>query len=148
VQQSSGFKARVGIEAPPAIMQQGPARPVVAVTMPVVTAPPTPETKQSSAAAPAVVEEPKVLRRVLPAIAQGETSGNQADIVVIARIDNQGYVTGVSLAPATAPANGRLEEAAMAAARKWTFQPATVRGRAVPSEMQIRFRFAADGVHP
>jgi TonB family protein len=59
------------------------------------------------------------------------------------RIDLTGHVSAVHLeSPNVKP---QLASAALAAARQWTFQPATLRGQRVESTHTIVFEFSPNG---
>jgi TonB family protein len=88
---------------------------------------------------------PKVLLQVTPSTRN--LSANLISAVtrveVEVRIDLTGHVSAVHLeSPNVKP---QLASAALAAARQWTFQPATLRGQRVESTHTIVFEFSPNG---
>jgi len=86
---------------------------------------------------------PKPLSQVMPntrSLAPGLIS--QATRVEVAvRIDNAGHVLSAHVLNENDNTKGALSGAAIAAARQWTFQPATLQGEKVESEHTIVFEF-------
>lgn len=86
---------------------------------------------------------PKPLSQVMPntrSLAPGVIS--QATRVEVAvRIDNAGNVLSAHVLNENGNGKGALSGAAIAAARQWTFQPATLQGEKVESEHTIVFEF-------
>jgi TonB family protein len=86
---------------------------------------------------------PKPLSQVMPdtrSLAPGLIS--QATRVEVAvRIDNAGHVLSAHVLNENGNTKGALSGAAIAAARQWTFQPATLQGEKVESEHTIVFEF-------
>jgi TonB family protein len=64
-------------------------------------------------------------------------------VEVEVRIDVSGRVSAAHLE--TPNVKPQLASAAMAAARQWTFQPATLRGQRVETSHTIIFEFRPDG---
>ena len=88
---------------------------------------------------------PKVLLQVMPNT-RNLTPGSIAEVTrveVEVNIDKNGHVRGAHLTnPSVKP---QLGNAAMAAAKQWTFQPATLRGLPVDSDHTIVFEFRPEG---
>jgi TonB family protein len=62
-------------------------------------------------------------------------------VEVAVRIDNTGHVLSAHVLNENGNGKGALSAAALAAARQWTFQPATLQGEKVESEHTIVFEF-------
>ena len=77
---------------------------------------------------------PRALRQVRPP----QMRGFDEDIRLRVRIDQDGFVQGVSLLDRNVP--GPVAQAAVNAARRWRFQPATRDRKPVSSEMLITFQ--------
>ncbi len=88
---------------------------------------------------------PKVLLQVMPNT-RNLTPGSITEVTrveVEVRIDTSGHVKGAHLTnPSVKP---QLGNAAIAAAKQWTFQPATLRGAPVDSDHTIVFEFRPEG---
>ena len=82
---------------------------------------------------PTVVEEQ---RPEYPA--EARASGVRGDVAVTVTVDATGAVTGVEVARGLALA---LDRAALEAASRWRFLPATRDGAAIPSRIQLLFHF-------
>jgi TonB family protein len=84
---------------------------------------------------------PKVLLQVMPntrSLTPGSiTEVTRVDVEV--RVDEQGHVKAAHLDNPSV--KQQLGNAALAAAKQWTFQPATLLGKAVESDHTIRFEF-------
>ena len=86
---------------------------------------------------------PKPLSQVMPntrTLAPG-TISQVTRVEVTVRIDNTGHVLSAHVLNENGNARGGLSAAALAAARQWTFQPATLQGEKVESEHTIVFEF-------
>jgi TonB family protein len=84
---------------------------------------------------------PKVLLQVMPNT-RGLTPGSVTEVTrveVEVRLDADGHVTRAILSNPNV--KSQLGAAALAAAKQWTFQPATLRGQHVPSDHTIVFEF-------
>ncbi len=68
-----------------------------------------------------------------------------AQVVVLVTIDATGHVAQVSIAESGGKA---LDEAAMAAMRQWTFEPARRNGRPVAARIKVPFHFAPPSQAP
>ena len=66
--------------------------------------------------------------------------GLEGQVSVLVTIDEQGKVIAARIDKSRV--ESELEEAALAAARKWTFTPATRYGQPVRSTMSLPFRFS------
>jgi TonB family protein len=114
-----------------------------------------PERPRSTAAPPAstpapaleskapVFVPPKPLLQVMPntrSLAPGVIS-QVTRVEIAVRIDNAGHVLSAHVLNDRGSTNGALSGAAAAAARQWTFQPATLQGEKVESEHTIVFEF-------
>jgi TonB family protein len=62
-------------------------------------------------------------------------------VEVIVKVNETGHVTDARLPDGAKKVNPSLAGAAILAAKQWTFEPATLSGRAVPSEHSIIFKF-------
>ena len=110
---------------------------------------PAPAQQQAAATSPADSKydfvRPRVLLQVLPntrSITPG-TISEVTRVEVEVRIDQGGHVKRALL---TNPnVKSQLGSAAMAAAKQWTFQPATLRGQPVESDHTIVFEFRPEG---
>ena len=65
--------------------------------------------------------------------------GEQGDVLVVIHVAASGLAAGVEVAQSSGSAS--LDEAAVAAVRKWHFRPAMKEGQPVPFDMAIRFDF-------
>jgi TonB family protein len=86
---------------------------------------------------------PKPLSQVMPntrTLAPG-TISQVTRVEVAVRIDNTGHVLSAHVLNENGNGKGALSAAALAAARQWTFQPATLQGEKVESEHTIVFEF-------
>jgi len=88
---------------------------------------------------------PKVLLEVMPNIRSLSSSlvTEVTRVEVEVRIDTNGRVNAAHLT--TPNVKSQLASAALAAARQWTFQPATMRGQRVESTHTIAFEFRPGG---
>jgi TonB family protein len=86
---------------------------------------------------------PKPLLQVMPntrSLAPGViTQVTRVEVAV--RIDNTGRVMSAHALNENGNSKPALSQAAVAAARQWTFQPATLQGEKVESEHTIVFEF-------
>ncbi|HEY3455491.1 MAG TPA: TonB family protein [Bryobacteraceae bacterium] len=86
---------------------------------------------------------PKPLSQVMPntrTLAPG-TISQVTRVEVTVRIDNTGHVLSAHVLNENGNGKSGLSAAALAAARQWTFQPATLQGEKVESEHTIVFEF-------
>jgi TonB family protein len=88
---------------------------------------------------------PKVLLEVMPNIRNLSSNlvTEVTRVEVEVRIDTNGRVNAAHLA--TPNVKSQLASAALAAARQWTFQPATLRGQRVETTHTIAFEFRPGG---
>lgn len=86
---------------------------------------------------------PKPLRQVLPDLKSlGNVSINAtSQLEVAVRVNKKGHVTEAYLVGDASKIPPRLARSALNAAKQWTFQPATLRGKSVPSDHTIVFEF-------
>jgi len=107
---------------------------------------------QPSAASPTppttngrVVDHGAVTHRVLPEVPQKavNTITGTVNVKVKVAVDTSGVVSHATL-ESRGPSRYFADEA-LQAARKWTFTPPTVDGRAVPSEWSLTFEFKRNG---
>lgn len=86
---------------------------------------------------------PRPTRQVMPDIKlAGRTLASEAGRVAVqVSIDESGRVKDARLAQTANKPNGLVANAAIAAARQWVFQPASLHGRAVVAEHVIVFEF-------
>ena len=87
---------------------------------------------------------PKPLKQVMPNLPPGTFSKlrDPAQIQVELKIDEQGRVTTAAVVGSRSSAIDPLLAASVtAAARQWTFAPAKLRGKSVPADHVIEFRF-------
>ena len=79
----------------------------------------------------------------MPRLPNSLSSGlyGSTDVEVDVRIDEEGRVTDARLMNNREDVGGLLTSAALEAAREWTFEPARVHGKSVPSNHVIKFRF-------
>ena len=110
---------------------------------------PKPATQPAATKVPAPIPDPQpefvppeVLRSVNAAAANLPPSG-PALVQVRVEISAEGAVTNATPVGATT-ADSALVDAALRAARFWTFEPARENGRAVPSSMTLSFRFSGN----
>jgi hypothetical protein len=92
---------------------------------------------------PGSYHAPRPLRQVLPnttLLAQGVLA-MAGRVEVIVKVNETGHVTDARLPDGAKKVNPSLAGAAILAAKQWTFEPATLSGRAVPSEHSIIFKF-------
>jgi TonB family protein len=88
--------------------------------------------------------QPVPIKQVMPVtrLFGASTIYDAKEVTVKVAIDNQGQVTHAEALNTGRKSAGLLTWAALAAARQWTFQPATIRGVRVASEHTIVFHFA------
>jgi TonB family protein len=77
---------------------------------------------------------------VYPPSARERGTGGWVDVLFTVRVD--GTITDLSVTAAE-PA-GIFEQAAMAAVRRWRYQPVRKEGRAVEQRARVRIRFAVE----
>ena len=112
------------------------------------SAPPAPRTVPTTTVASfetraPVFVPPKPLSQVMPntrTLAPG-TISQVTRVEVAVRIDNTGHVLSAHVLNENGNTRSGLSAAALAAARQWTFQPATLQGEKVESEHTIVFEF-------
>lgn len=94
-------------------------------------------------ARPSTRVPPKAIVQVNPTVLPAALAMLPGDVLVEVRvgIDASGSVTSAEVINREGPVNAAIRESALAAARKWRFQPATVSGTPVPSSMLLAFRF-------
>jgi TonB family protein len=135
-------------------LRQAPQNPLGAVgrlVQPAAVRPPPPsartETPVANRVPTPIVIPPRPLKQVTPNAKQiGSMMVYQPrDVEVQVRIDRSGRVLQVTLAKSATPVNQFLTSQALAAAKQWVFQPATVDGRPVPSTTTIVFSFRPPG---
>jgi TonB family protein len=93
--------------------------------------------------APARYDPPRPLKQVTPS-AINLTSialSGRTDVDVKVRIDEEGHVTEARVLSSKPYSNELLENAALAAAKEWIFEPAKMYGRSIASDHTIRFHF-------
>src|SRR6185312_15089358 len=100
----------------------------------------------AAASAPALAQEPP---RIQPPVVVQHVdavyppsaleSRRHADVVLTVTIDPDGHVSKVDVVES---GGADLDEAAIVAARQWTFRPATRDGRPVASRIKMPFHFA------
>jgi len=71
--------------------------------------------------------------------------GKHAQVVLLVTVDTTGHVANVTVAESGGPA---LDEAAMAAMRQWTFEPARRGGQPVAARIRVPFHFAPPAAPP
>ncbi|HEV3192399.1 MAG TPA: energy transducer TonB, partial [Polyangiaceae bacterium] len=92
------------------------------------------------------VRPPVVLKHVdavYPPSALAERK--DADVMLVVTVDADGHVSKVDVAQS---GGADLDEAAIVAARQWTFLPATRKGKAVASRIRVPFHFAPPAAPP
>lgn len=92
-----------------------------------------------------VYAPPHPVKRVIPDTSLlGVTPLYQStQIEIQVRIDSAGHVVGARSVSDQKKDTALLTESALAAARKWTFEPATMNGKAIPVDYSIVFAFHA-----
>jgi hypothetical protein len=113
-----------------------------------VQIPPQPRPLRSSERPPAlVVTPPKPIRQVVPNLrALGIPSVYASvDVPIAVRVDVRGRVVSAQPEKYDPNISRSLVAAAVAAAKQWTFQPASSGGNPVPSSHTIVFHFAPPG---
>ncbi len=119
---------------------------------PVSTPPSATMTKSPTGAAPHAMPDGKTLslfnparplRQVMPNTAAFRSAllDKPVRVTVIVSIDRNGHVRRAALAPGEAPLSSGLPGAALAAAREWVFEPATLHGTPIESQHSIVFEF-------
>lgn len=100
--------------------------------------PKKPDDKESISYVP-----PRPLAQVLPdtRLLSGLAGASTPDVEIAATIDEAGHVTGAHVLKNPGKPNDVLENAAIQAAKQWIFEPATLDGKAVPSDHKIDFQF-------
>jgi len=96
--------------------------------------------------APPVVEPPVVVEHVDAVYPPSALKDREhADVVLALTVDVDGHVSKVDVMESAAP---DLDEAAIVAARQWTFVPAKRRGKPVASRIRVPFHFAPPAPPP
>lgn len=110
---------------------------------PQIPSPATSLVRPSESVAAPVFVPPKPMKKVLPDLRSAGigtiTSSSQVEIAV--RVNKKGHVTEAFLVGNDGKVPQYLTRAALSAAKQWTFQPATLRGKTVPSDHTIVFEF-------
>jgi hypothetical protein len=90
-----------------------------------------------------VYAPPRPIKRVIPDTSLlGVTPLYQfTQIEIQVRIDPEGHVVGARPVSDQKKGTALLTDSALAAARKWTFEPATMNGKAIPVDYSIVFAF-------
>lgn len=86
----------------------------------------------------------KPLRQVMPNLRQfgvAKNVSNGVEVEVIVKVNDKGRVVGATLVESGAGAPRYIAFAALNAAKQWTFQPATLRGKDIPSDHHLVFKF-------
>ncbi len=97
--------------------------------------------------APAAVTGPTVAQHVDAVYPPSAlASPEHADVVLTLTVDTDGHVSAVVVAQSSGAAD--IDEAAVVAARQWTFTPAMRDGKAVRSRIKIPFHFAPPAPPP
>lgn len=101
---------------------------------------------QEAPKAPVLTKAPELKHYEDPVYPEAaKADGVQGDVVVLLTLDATGAVTDATVAESADP---RLNEAALAAARKLTFTPAEVDGKPAPIQLQFRFGFTLEAPPP
>ncbi|MDR3530808.1 MAG: energy transducer TonB [Rhodopila sp.] len=74
--------------------------------------------------------------------AQAELHGEHGSVVVIIHVSENGFATGAEVVASSGVES--LDQAAVAAVRKWHFHPAMKDGHTIPFDMPFRFIFEAN----
>lgn len=74
--------------------------------------------------------------------AEAAMKGQHGSVVIVIHVGGNGLVTGIEVRERSGIV--ALDQAAVAAARKWRFRPAMKDGRAIPSDFPFRFIFGDD----
>jgi TonB family protein len=97
-------------------------------------------------AAPADVTPPAVLDHVDPVYPTSALPGQKhADVVLALTVDIDGHVSKIDVLQS---GSADLDEAAIIAARQWTFTPAMRGGKPVASRIKVPFHFAPPALPP
>lgn len=115
-------------QAPPALEASSAASPETAVTTAAFDLP-------SSVPRPVSTPPPAYPRASI-------RRGERGDVIVLVKVDASGGVTDVDLVSSSQ--HRRLDRAALAAARRWRFEPAVRDGQPVPAELRIPFSFVPE----
>lgn len=119
---------------------------------PVSTPPSATMTRSSAGPAPDIMPDGKTLSLFKPARPLRQVMPNAAvlrtlaiykptQVTIRVTIDPTGHVTKTELMPGEAKLSSGLPAAALAAAREWRFEPATLRGIPIESQHSIVFAF-------
>lgn len=86
---------------------------------------------------------PRPLRQVMPNVKAlpaglGDTSG---DVKVLVKVNESGRVIDAKIVEGSKTVNSLVRNAAILAAKQWTFEPASLRGRKIASDHTILFQF-------
>ncbi len=108
---------------------------------------PPPAPPPAPPAAAPVVTPPTVVHHVDAVYPPSAVASREhADVVLTVTVDADGHVSKVDVAQSSGAAD--LDEAAMVAARQWTFTPAMKDGKAVASRIKMPFHFAPPAPPP
>jgi TonB family protein len=100
---------------------------------------PTPAQAQAPAAGRPAIEPPRLITFVEAEFPPSEVkAGHGAAVLLQIAIDVAGKVAGVTVLQSAGPA---FDAAAVDAARRFVFQPATVGGKPIPVKIQYRYQF-------
>jgi len=138
---SSWEESPSGRPAEPAQPRTGPGNapsPAPSASLPTLT----PENRPAPAFVP-----PKPVKQVLPdlrSFAPGAI-GPTSQVEVAVRVNKKGRVTDAYLVGDGGKVPQHLARAALGAAKQWTFEPATIRGKTVASDHTIVFEFRPAG---
>lgn len=87
---------------------------------------------------------PHPIKQVMPrGLSRESVIDRPVQVDIQLRIDETGRVSEVHLAKVSG-GNESLARSAMAAAKEWIFQPATMDGKNVPSDHMVEFRFTPE----
>lgn len=101
---------------------------------------------EGSAASAAAVTPPSVVQHVDPIYPPSALQERRhADVVLTVTVDTDGHVSQVTVSQS---GGSDLDEAAIVAARQWTFVPAMRNGKAVASRIKVPFHFAPPAPPP
>jgi len=130
----------IDIVSPPATEKQNLVLPPSST--PPINLPP-PAVRPAQSVPSSSYRAPHPLRQVLPNVAllAPTVAAAAGRVEVVVKVDERGRVTGAHLADGTKKINAGLAGASITAAKQWTFEPAMLNGKAVPSQHSIVFQF-------
>jgi len=129
------------LKSPPKALPEAVSSPAKAPEQPNTQPEPQPDTKATSGGIPKAA----VVNQVVPDVPKQARDTIQGTVKVTVRVavDSSGNVTATKL---ESPGPSKyFADRALQAARGWTFTPAEIDGRKVPSEWMLRFQFARSG---